>query len=57
MTRRALRPYTGSTRTRRELSLKLPPNVQRFCQSVGAGVWSVAGPYMGLMCIVVLEHR
>ena len=51
-----LKLYTGSTRTRRELSLKLPPNVQRFCQSVGAGVWSVAGPYMGLMCIVVLGH-
>ena len=56
MSRRALRPYTGPTRTRRALSLKLPPTVKRFCQNVGAGVWSVAGPYMGFMCTVVLGH-
>jgi hypothetical protein len=56
MSRRALRSYTGSTSTRRALSLKLPPKLARFCRNVGAGVWSVAGPYLGVMCIVVLGH-
>ena len=56
MSRRALNPYSGPTSTRRALSLKLPPQLARFCQNVGAGVWSVAGPYLGFMCIVVLGH-
>ena len=43
MSRRALRPYTGSTSTRRALSLKLPPKLVQFCRNVFAGVMSVMG--------------
>ena len=56
MSRRALRPYTGPTRTRRALSLKLPPQLARFCQNVGAGVWSVMGLYCALMAVLICGH-
>ena len=48
-----LKPYTGLTRTRRALSFKLPPNVQRFCRNVFAGVMSVFGPYCAVLTLLI----
>ena len=53
MSRRALRPYNGSTRTRRALSFKLPPKLARFCRNVFAGVMSVMGPYCAVLTVLI----
>ena len=48
-----LKLYTGPTSTRRSLSLKLPPQLARFCRNVFAGVMSVFGPYCAVLTLLI----
>lgn len=52
MSRRAMRPYTGPTTIRRAVSLKLPPNVQRFCRNVARCVMSAIEPYCAALTVI-----
>lgn len=48
-----LRPYTAPSGARRSLNLRLPPNLQRFCRNVFAGVMLVFGPYCAVLTVLI----